>query len=144
MYQTDYFSNMTPQLGAFNSGEDTEWDELESSIQNLGYNKTTGSDTLYVVTGVLFEGENLTNATDKDGKSCPVPTHYYKCIMKVHFVGGVAQSASGAAYLFDHKANATKQTMTIDALETRTGFDFFTNIKSDVQASAERTITNLF
>ena len=142
MYQTDYFSNMTPQLGVFNSGDETEWDEIESKIQALG-KKTSGSDTLYVVTGAIF-GEGFTSdAHDNNNVACPVPTQYYKCILKVHFVNGVAQSASGGAYLFDHKANATKQTMKIDDLEALTGFDFFTNIKSSVQTSAESTFVNL-
>lgn len=143
MYQTDYFSNMTPQLSAFNSGNETEWDELEGKIQTLGKN-TSGSDTLYVVTGALFAEETLYFATDKDGKSCPVPTQYYKCILKVSFSGGEAVSASGGAYLFDHKANASKQMISIDELEQKTGFDFFTNIKSSVQDAAENKFTALF
>ncbi len=142
MYQTDYFSNMTPQLSAFNSGDETEWDELEGKIQTLGKN-TSGSDTLYVVTGAIFGEGTLPDATDKDGKSCPVPTQYYKCILKVSFSGGEAVSALGGAYLFDHEANATKQTISIDELERQTGFDFFTNIKSSVQDAAENRFTNL-
>ncbi len=142
MYQTDYFSNMTPQLKAFNSGSETEWDELEGNIQDLGY-ATSGSDTLYVVTGAIFDEGYKTDAKDASNVACPVPTRYYKCIMKVHFVNGVAQSAQGGAYLVEHKANASIQTMKIDDLETVTGFDFFTNIKSSVQSSAESTFVNL-
>ena len=142
MYQTDYFTNMTPQLGAFNSGDNTEWDELETAIQNRGYS-ISGSDTLYVVTGAIFEEGYKTDARDNDNKVCPVPTHYYKCIMKVSFSGGKAVSASGAAYLFEHKSDAAKQVKTIDELEALTGFDFFTNIPSSCQDAAERTVTNL-
>lgn len=142
MYQTDYYSNMTPQLSAFNSGSTTEWDELETNIQNLGY-ATSGSDTLYVVTGALFDSGYKTDATDNDGAACAVPTRYYKCIMKVHFVSGEAQSAQGAAYLVEHKSGVSISKMTIDDLETETGFDFFANIKSSVQTAAESSFTDL-
>ena len=142
MYQTDYYTNMTPQLSAFNSGNTTEWDELETSIQNLGY-ATSGNDTLYVVTGALFDSGYKTDATDNNGAACAVPTRYFKCIMKVHFSNGEAQSAQGAAYLVEHKSGATLKKMKIDELETETGFDFFTNIKASVQSSAENAFTNL-
>lgn len=141
MYQTDYYSNMTPQLHDFNSGASTEWDELEGKIQTLGYS-TSGSDTLYVVTGALFDS-GYSSTTDKNGVSCPIPTRYYKCIMKVHFSNGVAQSAQGAAYLVQHQLNAPIQTMKIDDLETETGFNFFVNIPSSIQDVAEGTLTNL-
>ncbi len=142
MYQTDYYSNMTPQLSAFNAGDQTEWDELEGKIQTLGY-ATSGSDTLYVVTGALFDDGFKTDATDANNKACPVPTRYYKCVLLVHFENNKAQSAQGGAYLVEHKANATIQTMKIDDLETETGFDFFTNIESSVQTSAENKFVNL-
>ena len=143
MYQTDYFSNMTPQLSAFNSGDETVWDELEGKIQNLGKN-TSGSDTLYVVTGAIFGEGYVSDAHDNDGKACPVPTQYYKCIMKVTFSGGVATKATGAAFLFDHEANAPQQEKTINQLETLTGFDFFANIPKSVQDGAEEKFTKFF
>lgn len=143
MYQTDYFSNMTPQLSAFNSGDNTEWDELEANVQNLGYS-ISGSDTLYVVTGPIFGDGFTSDATDNNGAACPVPTQYYKCIMKVHFLGGIAQSATGAAYLFNHESGATQQNKTIDQLEALTGFDFFANIPSSIQEAAEGKFTSFF
>ena len=142
MYQTDYFSDMTPQLDAFNSGNTTEWDEVEASVQDLGY-ATSGNDTLYVVTGALFVSGYKTGATDNNGAACAVPTRYYKCIMKVHFENGEALSAQGGAYLVEHKSGATIKELKNDDLETETGFDFFTNIKASVQKSAEETFTDL-
>ena len=144
MYQTDYFSNMTPQRAEFNSGDDTEWDNLEERVQNLGYNSVSGGDTLYVVTGPIFGDGYTSGATDNNGAACPVPTQYYKCIMKVHFSGGTAQSATGAAFLFDHESGASRQDMTIDDLETLTGFDFFANIPSGIQETAESKFTTFF
>lgn len=144
MYQTNYFTNMTPQLSEFNTGSTTAWDELEGAIQNLGYS-LTGDVMLYVVTGAIFGSGYKTDATDNNGASCPVPTQYYKCIMKVTYnSSGEVTGATGAAYLFDHKSNATQQDKTIRELETLTSFDFFANIPSQYQESAETSFTNMF
>ena len=142
MYQTDYYSNMTPQTEAFNSSSSSSWDNLETTIQNKGY-ATTGLDTLYVVTGAIFGTGYKTDATDNNGVSCPVPTQYYKCIMKVTFdSSGTATSAIGAAFLFDHDTG-TQQNKTIKQLESLTGFDFFANIPESIQNIAEVTSTPL-
>lgn len=145
MYQTDYFSNMTPQTSDFNAGSYTAWDELEGSIQNLGYS-LTGRDTLYVVTGAIFGSGYTSDAKDNNNVACPVPTQYYKCVMRVEINAYGQATATGAAYLFDHKgANAgTQVNKTIKEMEQLTGFDFFANIPSDIVSNAENTFTNLF
>lgn len=133
MYQTDYFSNMTPQLSGFNSGM---WASLEGEIQKIG-NATTGNDMLYVVTGPVF-GDGYGKAKDKSGTECAVPTQYFKCIMKVTYSGGNPVSAKGAAYLMDHvNSGSVRQAVTIHSIEELTGFDFFANIPASLQATAE-------
>ena len=142
--QTCYFSNMTPQLGLFNSGDSTLWDDLETKIQNLG-KQITGNTWLYVVTGAIFDEGNMTYAHDKGGAECPIPSQYYKCIMKVTYDGsGNVTAADGAAYVLNHEANASLQTMKIDDLELLTGFDFFTNIPTEKQKTAEEYFTSFF
>lgn len=146
MYQTDYFSNMTPQTSAFNAGTSTAWDELESDIQDLGYS-LTGRDTLYVVTGAIFGAGYTSDAKDVNDVACPVPTQYYKCVMRVKFnASGQATSATGAAYLFDHKGSKAgeRQNLKIKDMETQTGFDFFANIPSEVGDAAESKFTEMF
>ena len=130
--QTTYFSNMTPQLSGFNGGV---WAKLEQDVQDIGKN-TSGSDTLYVVTGPVF-GTGYGTAKDKSGTVCAVPTQYFKCIMKVHFSGGTPVSATGAAYLFKHEDKAARQEVSIDDIEDLTGFDFFTHVPADLQNAAE-------
>ena len=39
------------------------------------------ADTLYVVTGCYFDGTEGTT-TDNGGNPCPVPTHYYKVLLR--------------------------------------------------------------
>ena len=130
--QTTYYSNMTPQLGGFNGGV---WSSLEGDIQKIG-KATSGSDSLYVVTGPIF-GSGYGTTKDKDGKDCAVPTQYFKCIMKVSFSGGTPEAATGAAYLLDHISGATRQEVTIAYIQQLTGFDFFANIPSGLQSQAE-------
>ena len=143
MYQTDYFSNMTPQTSEFNAGSSTDWDELEGNIQELG-KSITGRDTLYVVTGAIFGSGYKTDAKDNNNVACPVPTDYYKCIMKVSFnTSGEPVSATGAAFLVNHDS-MTQQNKTINQMETLTGFTFFANLPSSVTSSAKNTFTSFF
>lgn len=135
---TCYFSNMTPQLSGLNQGV---WNStVESNVRSLG-EATSGSDTLYVVSGPLFIGSYDT-VEDKNGMSCAKPTHYYQCFMKVSFSEpGVPQSAKGAAYLVEHVSSPTVQYVTIDSVEEMAGFDFFANVPANIQNPAESTAT---
>lgn len=71
--QISYYSNMTPQLATFNSGA---WGTLETRVRGW-----MCDDTLYVVTGCYFDGTEGTT-TDNGGNPCPVPTHYYKVLLR--------------------------------------------------------------
>ena len=139
--QTFYYTNMTPQYSSLNQGQ---WVELEKKVQGVA-TVTTGSDTLYVVTGPLFEGK-LESATDKNGASCPAPSGYWKCLMKCTFSSpGVMSAAVGCAYLFDtNSSNIAPSVVTIDAIESRTGFDFFVNVPSTLQNAAESQTYSFF
>lgn len=138
--QTFYFSNMTPQYSTLNQGN---WETLEQKVQNAGW-KCTDRDTMYVVTGPIFESTYSTT-TDNNDAACPLPAKYYKCVMKCSFnSSGEVTSASGVAYLTpgnDSSSNTayTGWKTTIDAVETLTGFDFFTNVPKTIQDAAERT-----
>lgn len=139
--QTTYFSNMTPQIKTFNGGV---WSTFEGNVQSLG-KTVSGRDTLYVVTGPIFGSGYKTDATDNNDAVCPVPTQFFKCLMLVSYNSeGVAVSAQGAAYLFNHQAGASRQDKTIDYIESLTGFDFFTNIPVNIQNSAESSSTVFF
>lgn len=135
---TCYFTNMTPQLSSLNQGV---WQStVENNVRALG-EATSGSDTLYVVSGPLFIGSYGT-VEDIDGMSCAKPTHYFQCFMKVSFNNNqVPQSAKGAAYLVEHKASPTVQYVSIDHVENLAGFDFFANVPSDIQNAAEAAPT---
>lgn len=132
--QTFYYTNMTPQYSALNQGQ---WNTLESKVQGVA-TVTTGSDTLYVVTGPLFEG-TLATVPDNSGNECKAPSGYWKCLMKCSFSSsGVMSAAVGCAYLVDTNSSNIEPTLvTIDAIESRTGFDFFANVPASLQSKAE-------
>lgn len=136
--QTFYFSNMTPQYGDLNS---YNWQYLEAAVQKVGW-ACSGSDTLYVVTGPIFD-DGYTTTKDKGNVDCPVPTRYYKCVMKCTFNSShEVTAAKGVAYITPDNATNTTYTgwkTTIDAVEEITGFDFFTNVPTALQNAAEKT-----
>ncbi|MBO4670438.1 MAG: DNA/RNA non-specific endonuclease [Bacteroidales bacterium] len=143
---TCYFTNMTPQLSGLNQGR---WQStVEKNVRDLG-TATTGRDTLYVVSGPLFQSGYGT-VEDKDGMACARPTHYFQCFMKVSFnANGEPTSAKGAAYLVEHVSSPTVQYVTIDLVEALTDdgqgnhFDFFANVPAGIQNPAESTATAL-
>ena len=105
----------------------------------------TGTDTLYVVTGVLFEG------TAKYSDGVQIPSHFYKCLMMCSFnSGGTMTAAKGIAYVYTNEAHSGAKyndaafVTTIDAIEQRAGFDFFPKVPSNLQTQAENTATTLW
>lgn len=135
-YQTFFYTNQAPQWqNGFNGGV---WNSLEQAIQDKA---PSNSDTLYVVTGVLYEGTVAVAA------GVPVPSHFYKCLMRCSFSGGTMTAAEGVAYLFENRSYSTSypaNATTIDAVEQRAGFDFFANVPQALQDAAERTSAQLW
>lgn len=72
--QTFYVTNVAPQWqNSFNGGV---WMSLEEDCW-----KNICADTLYVVSGVYFANDNTT-VTDQSGKTCVVPTNFYRVLMR--------------------------------------------------------------
>ena len=145
--QTFYYSNQAPQWqNGFNSGL---WSSLEEAVAG---HAPTGRDTLYVVSGVLYEGSVQTKpAKNADGTaslSVPIPSHFYKCLMKCSFdSSGNMTAAKGCAYIYENKAQSgaySQGITTIDAIEARAGFDFFANVPAALQNAAESSSKSLW
>lgn len=139
--ETFYYSNQAPQWqNNFNGGV---WNSLEQAIV-----EPSGRDTLYVVTGVLFEG-TIEKLESKDGKMVSIPSHFYKLLMKCSFSSsGEMTDAHGIAYLFTNEVHAGAKyadfATTIDAIEQRSGFNFFVNVPEDLQEAAESQSSQLW
>ena len=134
--QTFYYSNQAPQWqNGFNDGI---WSTLEGRVKT----KTpSGQYTmLYVVTGVLYEGNTTT--LPSNGKNVPIPSHFYKCIMKCTLNGsGQVTGAQGIAFVYTNAShtgeNYVSGATSIRSIEQRAGFDFFAKVPDDLENSAE-------
>ena len=134
--QTFYYTNQALQYQtSFNDGV---WNSLELAVKS---NAPSGRDTLYVVVGVLYESSKTL-----DGVPCP--SHFYKCLMKCSFdSSGTMTAAKGCAYLFTneaHSGNYSQGLTSIDAVEQRSGWDFFANVPKSLQDNAERSSASLW
>lgn len=119
-------TNMTPQEWNFNGGI---WANLEGRVRNYA----AQADTLYVVTGCLYE-DSKTYTGGNSGFKVKVPTHYYKALL---YRGPSKYAVDGfmaAGFLLPHDAgiangNCLDYLCTVDELEERTGIDFFPNLE---------------
>lgn len=122
---TFYGTNMTPQEYNFNS---FIWGNLEGRVRDYA----AKADTLYVVTGALFDNSQARSGTSS-GFAVKIPTHYFKALL----YSGPSSYATGgymmAGFFLPHdtsiaKGNCLDYMMSIDALEQQTGIDFFPNL----------------
>lgn len=137
--QTFYFSNMTPQMGSFNQ---TVWGNVEGTVRGWSSN----ADTLYVVTGCVVS-PNASTTTDASGKRCPIPSAYYKAVLrysKSSTVGVGGYSAIGI-YL-DHKSYNANQSLTksmvmsISQLEKKLGYELYVNLDDKIGAEGAKRV----
>jgi len=118
-------TNMTPQEYDFNCGI---WAKLEERVRNYA----SQADTLYVVTGCLFENAR-TYSGYSSGFMVKIPTHYFKALL---YRGSSSQATNGfmaAGFILPHdksiaNGNCLDYRCSIDQLEARTGIDFFPNL----------------
>lgn len=131
--QTFYRTNQALQVG--NNFNGLIWNDVEKQVIS---NAPSGRDTLYVVVGILYEG------TPKYLDGVQIPSHFYKLLMQCGFnSSGEMTSAKGVAYLFKNQSYSktddyNNYATTIDAVESRSGFDFFANVPSQFQEAAEK------
>ena len=133
--QTFYASNMTPQRGQFNQNM---WAALEAKVRSY-----VCPDTLYVVTGCYFA--NLDESTkDKAGNVCPVPTNYFKVLLRTRD-GETGKriadcKASELKAIGFWVANENGQQLgrqlcrSVAEIEKETGFTFFPDADTSVKA----------
>lgn len=129
MRESFYFTNVSPQSPAFNSGI---WNALEMWVR--GAAKTT--DMLYVVTGPCF----LASPLDSMGqKKVPVATHFYKALLKRD---GNAWNAIGFIVPHDlnRKARPREFAVPVDSLEKLTRIDFFPLLPDSIENVVEAAI----
>lgn len=138
--QTFYMTNMSPQIPQFNQ---TYWNYYETYVQNYGRQESL-CDTLYVVKGGTI-GEGQTNTTlNCNGVKVPVPAHYFMALLKVkdHHYSAMAFWMEHREYdtVSNKNAELSAHAISIDELESHTGFDFFPMLPDDVERQVESTL----
>ena len=129
-------TNMTPQDYDFNCNI---WADLENKVR--GY--ASLSDTLYVVTGCLFDQATLRSG-NSSGFQVKIPSHYFKALL---YKGSSTYATNGymaAGFILPHDTNISDDNYldyicSIDELEQKTGIDFFPNLIQKLgQADADK------
>ncbi|WP_321479649.1 DNA/RNA non-specific endonuclease [uncultured Bacteroides sp.] len=140
--QTFYMSNMTPQLDRLNQDM---WAKLEAKVRQ---NKCT--DTLYVVTGAYF-GSNPATTTDGAGNIVPIPTNYFKLLLRTKS-GSTGKAIKDCAdselisigFWVEHKsygniAPPRSICTSVAEIESKTGFKFFPQVSENVKQQNDPT-----
>ena len=131
MRATFLLSNAVPQHASVNRGR---WAQLEAAVRRLAL----GSDVLYVFTGPLF-------STDPERiglGGVAVPTHMFKVVLAVH--GGRRSMYAATVPNANHVTESLDVfATTVDEVERRAGFDFFSSLDDAEESELEAAVQQL-
>jgi endonuclease G len=118
--QTQSFSlaNIVPQDRALNRGL---WSDIEESVRRF----TTRRGSLFVVTGVIFSGDDVRQI----GGGVLVPTRLFKALYD-------PQTGEAGAYLVANDADKDWKAVSIDELEAASGIDVFPGLSAQARNRA--------
>lgn len=133
--QTFYFTNMTAQVSEFNQGL---WAELENRVR--GY--CSVCDTLYVVTGPVFDSDDPADWTyteDNAGNLVAVPDGYFKVLLRYSISPA---SYYSVGFLYGNRdygrSNPEREDLrSVSEIESLTGIKFFNNLPQDLSAAVK-------
>ena len=134
--QTFYLSNMSPQIGSFNT---TNWAELETQVRNWGRNSSF-RDTLFVVKGGTIRDDQVQGSI---GSGVAVPRYYFMALLCKKFSGG-QNTYKAIGFWVEHRRYSSTPSLrswavSIDSLEELTGIDFFCNLPDRIEVPVEQT-----
>jgi len=127
MAESFYYSNMSPQVPAFNRGV---WKRLEELVRYW----SSAYDSIYVVTGPVLTDGLPTIGHD----NVAVPQFYYKVILEYN-----PQGVRGIGFVLPNQASAATLknfAVSIDSVEHLTGLDFFPKLPDDVEGKVESNL----
>jgi endonuclease G len=148
--QTFYYSNMSPQLNAFNGGI---WVSLEGLVRDWG--RSGVYNRLYVAKGGTLDQlqPNLKGDADQSGQSSTAAgyTIHGIAVPKYYFMAVLGETLTGSyqaiAFILEHKAQGTtskaelkKLSISVSALQEQTGIDFFCNLPDETENEVEQAI----
>lgn len=127
MAESFYYSNMSPQVPAFNRGI---WKKLEELVRNWAGDY----EAIYVVTGpVLNPGLNAIGPN-----KVSVPGYFYKVILDSR-----EQGYNGIGFILPNSGSSLPLqsfAVTIDSVEKFTGIDFFPALPDKQERQIEKTL----
>ena len=128
MSESFYLSNMSPQTAGFNRGV---WKRLENAVRGWAED----FDEIYVVMGGVLSSGNLDTIGDN---RVGIPEQYYKIILDYK-----EPEVKAIGFLLDHESSSeplSSFAVTIDAIETITGIDFFPALNDVLERELESNI----
>lgn len=125
--QSYLYSNMSPQVAAFNR---EKWGELEDILRGYIYNHPTTQ--LYVVTGPILH-DSLPKI-ERSINKVSIPEYFYKVVVDL-----THQKAIGFI-MPNQKINypLNNYAVSINEVETATGIDFFHQIEDELEDALEK------
>ena len=131
-YQTFYMTNIYPMVHNFNGGI---WATMEKRVRIWGGQ----ADTLYVCKGgTIDKADGILNYTKGNHI---VPKYFYMAVLSKK-----GSQWEAMAFWIEHQDVTSwkalqEYAISIDALESKTGLDFFCNLPDDIENKAESTLT---
>ena len=131
MSESFYYSNMSPQLPAFNRGI---WKKLEEKVRDWALE----NDSILIVTGPILPSKNQKKLATIGPNSVAVPEYYYKAILDFK----KEKSKSIAFILPNQGSKMPLQSfmVSIDYLEKFSEIDFFYKLDDKIENNVESKI----
>lgn len=137
MSESFVLSNMAPQWPTLNRGI---WELLESQVRSL----CTNHGSIWIFTGPLYlnnGGHRAQPATHIGPNRVAVPTHFFKAILCEHSNGQYELFS----FIMQNKGTPPvgqprDYLVSVDSVETVSGFDFFNLLPDSVEARLEATV----
>lgn len=123
MLESFYYSNMSPQLPAFNRGI---WKRLEEKVRDWA----VLYQSVYIVTGPVLSEGNI-EATN----GVAVPKYFYKVILDAH-----SAHMQGIGFIMRNEGasgDLKEYAVSIDSVEKFTGIDFFPRLPDKTEQAVE-------
>jgi len=124
MEESFYFSNMSPQIHAFNNGI---WKKLEKQVRDWAEQY----DTIYVVTGPVLTPDLPTIGQNK----VSVPEYYYKVILK--YSPPAIRGIGFIVPVIATNKNLQTYAVTIDSVEKFTNINFYYLLPNQIENDIE-------
>jgi endonuclease G len=129
-WETNYYSNITPQMAPLNQGPWVKIEEMERDLARAG-------DVVYVMTGPLYE-RDMPPLPEAD-ESHRVPSGYWKIVATQS--GEDYDSIRVVAFIFDQETPrddpVVNHFVTIDDVEARSALDVMWELPDDFEEAIE-------